>query len=90
MRCGDFLTMADQRLHALGGYQAEACLDTRTVTLFHNDPDTGERVVHGTGPSPEGQAIEDSANALLASLAPTLDPVKLAFANTYFVIGFAA
>ena len=88
MTVGQFLASADAQLAAIGGYEAEVCLDTHTTTLFHTNPD-GSRTIHGQHPYQDDVAPEDSANALLEELAPVLDPAKLLFAEIYFPIGFA-
>lgn len=89
MRLGTFLARADHELATRGGYQACVDVEARTVCVFHIDPTSNTRIVHGTGPAPEGIAPEDSARDLLDQLAPSLDADKLAFADTYFVVGFA-
>jgi len=86
---GQFLSAADARLAALGGYQTEVAFDPDTITLFHIDPASGARVIHGQCPREAGVAPEDAARDLLESLRPHLDAEKLAFADTYFVVGFA-
>lgn len=88
MTVGNFLSQAESRLSARGGFNAIYDCDDSIVRLMRKSADGMECEI-SRADVPPAQAGEDAATALLDVHAHLADPAELAFArDIYFPVSF--